>query len=71
MRIQRRQPQDLGRGVGSDTFQKLSMQNLAQQSGEMWRGYEWTCDTSLQAWAAVARELGAQRAGALVAEGSA
>lgn len=25
--------QDLGRGVGSDTFQKLSMQNIAQQSG--------------------------------------
>lgn len=25
--------QDLGRGVGSDTFQKLSMDNLAQQSG--------------------------------------
>lgn len=25
--------QDLGRGVGSDTFQKLSMQNIAEQSG--------------------------------------
>jgi hypothetical protein len=25
--------QDLGRGVGSDTFQKLSMSNIAQQSG--------------------------------------
>lgn len=25
--------QNLGRGVGSDTFQKLSMQNIAQQSG--------------------------------------
>lgn len=25
--------QDLGRGVGSDTFQKLSMQNIAAQSG--------------------------------------
>lgn len=25
--------QDLGRGVGSDTFQKLSMQNIASQSG--------------------------------------
>jgi len=25
--------QDLGRGIGSDTFQKLSMQNIAEQSG--------------------------------------
>ena len=25
--------QDLGRGAGSDTFQKLSMQNIAEQSG--------------------------------------
>lgn len=45
--------------------------HLAQQSGEMWRGYEWTCDTSLQAWAAVARELHAAKACALATEGSA
>ena len=33
MQIKSRNAQDLGRGVGSDTFQKLSMQNIAEQSG--------------------------------------
>lgn len=45
--------------------------HLAQQHGEMWRGYEWTCDTSVQAWAAVARELHAQQTGELATEDSA
>jgi hypothetical protein len=30
---------------------------LQIQHADMWRGVEWTCDTSVQAWAAVAREV--------------
>jgi hypothetical protein len=44
---------------------------LAQQPGEVWRSYELTVDGSLEAWAAVAREIEAQQAGELATEGSA
>ena len=30
---------------------------ITEQRAEYWDGYEWTAETSLQAWAAVAREL--------------
>ena len=30
---------------------------LAVQHADMWRGYEWTCEGSVEAWAAVAREV--------------
>lgn len=29
---------------------------LTHQSADYWRGVEWTADTSVQSWAAVARE---------------
>lgn len=29
---------------------------LTHQSADYWQGVEWTCDSSIQAWAAVARE---------------
>lgn len=29
---------------------------LVAQDADMWSGYEWTCEGSVQAWAAVARE---------------
>jgi hypothetical protein len=32
---------------------------LVQQSAEQWRGYEWTVEGSVSAWAAVARDVGA------------
>ena len=30
---------------------------LVQQRADYWRGYEWTCDTAVPAWAGVAREI--------------
>lgn len=30
---------------------------LVQQHAKQWHGYDWTADTSVQAWAAVARDL--------------
>lgn len=30
---------------------------LKEQRAEYWEGLEWTCNTSVQAWAAVAREI--------------
>lgn len=32
---------------------------LTSQRADCWTGYGWTCDTSIDAWAAVARELSA------------
>jgi hypothetical protein len=32
---------------------------LTTERRDVWRGYAWTCDTSIEAWAAVARELAA------------
>lgn len=32
---------------------------LSVQCAEMWRGYEWTAEGTVEAWAAVARERGA------------
>jgi hypothetical protein len=40
---------------------------LAQQRSAVWRSYEWTVDGSLEAWAAVARELHVQQTDALEA----
>jgi Holliday junction resolvase len=36
--------------------------HLVEQHSDMWAGYAWTCETSIEAWAAVARELHAQSA---------
>lgn len=33
---------------------------LHQQRGDYWTGLEWTANTTVEAWAAAARELGAQ-----------
>ena len=34
---------------------------LIEQRAEYWHGYEWTAETSIEAWAAAAREDGTQR----------
>lgn len=31
--------------------------SMQTQTAEMWSGYEWTCEGSIDAWAAVAREI--------------
>ncbi len=36
--------------------------NLTMQTAAMWRGYEWTAETSIEAWAAVSREVDARTA---------
>jgi Holliday junction resolvase len=41
--------------------------HLVEQHSDMWAGYAWTCEGSVEAWAAVARELHAQAAAPLEA----
>ncbi|MEY4635649.1 MAG: hypothetical protein RJA55_1447 [Acidobacteriota bacterium] len=36
---------------------------MTNQRADFWVAYEWTCDTSVEAWAAVAREIQARRVG--------
>jgi len=36
--------------------------SLTHQRADYWHGYEWTCETSIQCWAAVAREIASERA---------
>ena len=36
---------------------------LTQQRAEYWEGYEWTVEGTVQAWAAVAREIATSQAG--------
>jgi hypothetical protein len=60
--------QDLGRGAGSDTFQKLALSNIAERSGApAWWGRRWTC-RACRRWRSSSTASRKRRSRALIAK---